>query len=295
GCFSFDTCGSETPDETKPLEPQVLVQPPPCEEVCASIRQGITATGLLAALREGRTAVFPSKQGRGRSSGAAAVAAAAAAVVAMTSPVSGLEIGEDGEACMATTAEVEKRLGPDWREATTAAAAEVEHGGVTHLCGVSGCGKHFPSYHAIKSHLRCHMEASLACEACGLVFRRNHDLVRHRRSMHDAGKPHPCPHCDRAFARADALRRHQTTTSAHRCKGLPLPAAPEAVPVTAAYFSPSCDDGGLGDSDDAGSIGGTLGKRRAELDDAPTGPDGACGVLPLSPGMVKKVRADAER
>ncbi|KAJ3129741.1 hypothetical protein HK101_005189, partial [Irineochytrium annulatum] len=91
-------------------------------------------------------------------------------------------------------------------------------------CPVPTCNKTFPTLHAIKSHLRCHNDATLPCPhpGCTLTFRRNHDLVRHRRSMHDMGKPHACPDCDRSFARADALRRHRETVSAHRCKGLPL-------------------------------------------------------------------------
>ncbi|KAJ3415147.1 hypothetical protein HDV05_005427 [Chytridiales sp. JEL 0842] len=83
--------------------------------------------------------------------------------------------------------------------------------------------KPFPSLHSVKSHLKCHAQASLACPTCGLTFRRNHDLVRHVRTMHDAPKPHTCEACGKGFARADALRRHKTTKSVFRCPNLPRP------------------------------------------------------------------------
>jgi hypothetical protein len=87
-----------------------------------------------------------------------------------------------------------------------------------HTC--STCSKSFPTPYALKSHMKCHEAPSLSCPACPLTFRRNHDLVRHTRSVHDGGVPHPCPFCEKGFARADALRRHLETKSAHRCTGL---------------------------------------------------------------------------
>ncbi|KAJ3094123.1 hypothetical protein HDU97_008465, partial [Phlyctochytrium planicorne] len=107
------------------------------------------------------------------------------------------------------------------------AALEGADGGATatnpHVCPVANCGKAFPTPHAVKSHLRCHGTATLRCPQCDLPFRRNHDLVRHTRSMHDGGKPHECGDCGRGFARADALRRHRETLSKHRCRGMEHP------------------------------------------------------------------------
>ncbi|KAJ3280262.1 hypothetical protein HDU76_009231, partial [Blyttiomyces sp. JEL0837] len=108
---------------------------------------------------------------------------------------------------------------------------------VAFVCGVEQCGKPFSTMHAIKSHLRCHTVATFACQHCHLSFKRNHDLVRHTRSMHDAGKPHPCPNCDKAFARADALRRHLETRSVHRCPGVPPPPPKNSVAATAGVAS----------------------------------------------------------
>ena len=53
----------------------------------------------------------------------------------------------------------------------------------TFACPAPECDKRFPTLNAVKSHLKCHMAATIQCEVCDKVFRRNHDLVRHKRSV----------------------------------------------------------------------------------------------------------------
>ncbi|KAI9472952.1 hypothetical protein BDB00DRAFT_860798 [Zychaea mexicana] len=52
-------------------------------------------------------------------------------------------------------------------------------------------------------------ERPYVCDTAGCPwkFARPHDLKRHQ-LLHSGIKPHKCPHCDRRFARRDALRRH---------------------------------------------------------------------------------------
>ncbi|KNE62367.1 hypothetical protein, variant [Allomyces macrogynus ATCC 38327] len=65
------------------------------------------------------------------------------------------------------------------------------------------------------------------CELCDKGFRRKADQIRHTR-IHTGDKPYSCSVCGEAFARQDALRRHQNKNS--KCShGLSEPASDVAM------------------------------------------------------------------
>ncbi|RKO91451.1 hypothetical protein BDK51DRAFT_41378 [Blyttiomyces helicus] len=72
-------------------------------------------------------------------------------------------------------------------------------------CVQDGCNETFATQLSYKSHIRCHAVRTYTCPMCPAKFSRSHDLRRHERSLHEAGKPHDCPEFGRCFARADAV------------------------------------------------------------------------------------------
>ncbi|KAI9327345.1 hypothetical protein DFJ73DRAFT_140085 [Zopfochytrium polystomum] len=160
----------------------ISVEPTPSRDVCAALRVG-GAGGNASSATSGNGHGGTGEEKRRR------------AVESIAWGGDALSVG-DAEG---TKEEVVARMGSAWEDVVLAAA--------TSAVG-SSVGKPFPSHTSLKSHLTCHTPPTLPCTLCPLLFRRNHDLVRHMRSMHDAGKPHGCKTCGLRFARADALRRH---------------------------------------------------------------------------------------
>ena len=49
----------------------------------------------------------------------------------------------------------------------------------------------------------------VVCDQCAKTFKRQSDLRRHVRSVHEStGNPFKCNSCEKGFARKDALKRH---------------------------------------------------------------------------------------
>ncbi|CAO1624096.1 unnamed protein product [Parajaminaea phylloscopi] len=95
--------------------------------------------------------------------------------------------------------------------ATQAASASRRKNDAQFVCPVPGCGSQFTRQFNLRSHLRSHAdERPFKCPApgCDKAFARAHDAKRHHETLHLSVKKHVCEHCQRQFARLDALHRH---------------------------------------------------------------------------------------
>lgn len=95
--------------------------------------------------------------------------------------------------------------------ATQAASASRRKNDAQFVCPVPGCGSQFTRQFNLRSHLRSHAdERPFKCPApgCDKAFARAHDAKRHHETLHLSVKKHVCDHCQRQFARLDALHRH---------------------------------------------------------------------------------------
>ncbi|KAI9330629.1 hypothetical protein BDR26DRAFT_871321 [Obelidium mucronatum] len=91
-----------------------------------------------------------------------------------------------------------------------------------YTCTFEGCGKQFTRAFNLKTHEGTHdsdRPRDFICEepGCGKTFVRIHDLARHA-VAHDQSKWHFCGGCNRGFARIDALRRHERSSTG-TCRG----------------------------------------------------------------------------
>ncbi|RKO98175.1 hypothetical protein CXG81DRAFT_4430, partial [Caulochytrium protostelioides] len=76
-------------------------------------------------------------------------------------------------------------------------------------CPYPGCGRGFPRFYNLKSHLLCHTGARPhVCPHCRAAFARKHDLQRHSRTLHSGRRPFTCMRCSQGFNRLDAYQRH---------------------------------------------------------------------------------------
>lgn len=72
------------------------------------------------------------------------------------------------------------------------------------------CPAAFSTPSVLGYHLDAHRGRSFACELCGLQFRQNYSLNKHRLTHQPPHqqRAHACPHCARGFRTAEGLRNH---------------------------------------------------------------------------------------
>jgi hypothetical protein len=77
------------------------------------------------------------------------------------------------------------------------------------MCPHPGCSKRFHKQFSLNSHMVMHRKSKqFACHLCGQSFARNHDLLRHGRTVHCPDRPFKCNTCHQTFSSNAKLASH---------------------------------------------------------------------------------------
>ncbi|TPX73802.1 hypothetical protein CcCBS67573_g04908 [Chytriomyces confervae] len=82
-------------------------------------------------------------------------------------------------------------------------------------CTAEGCDKEYTKPSLLKQHAYIHtLSRPHNCNYCDSAFARNHDKIRHEKTVHGIQKRVLCKHCGSSFTRKDSCTYHETTSCA---------------------------------------------------------------------------------
>ncbi|KAI8842230.1 hypothetical protein BJ741DRAFT_705098 [Chytriomyces cf. hyalinus JEL632] len=82
-------------------------------------------------------------------------------------------------------------------------------------CTAKGCDKEYTKPSLLKQHAYIHtLSRPHNCNYCDSAFARNHDKIRHEKTVHGIQKRVLCKHCGSSFTRKDSCAYHETTSCA---------------------------------------------------------------------------------
>ena len=95
---------------------------------------------------------------------------------------------------------------------------KVEHG----ISACEECGKVFKKYHDLKRHMVTHTgKKDFICPVCAKGFTLEQNLARHQR-IHDGVKPFQCRFCEKSYTQSNSMKEHEarvhTGLLQHACK-----------------------------------------------------------------------------
>ncbi|KAJ3235432.1 hypothetical protein HDU81_000439 [Chytriomyces hyalinus] len=80
-------------------------------------------------------------------------------------------------------------------------------------CKAEGCDKEYTKPSLLKQHAYIHtLSRPHNCNYCDSAFARNHDKIRHEKTVHGIQKRVLCKHCGSSFTRKDSCAYHETTS-----------------------------------------------------------------------------------